>query len=161
MNYGVGLRNQIFLADERDSSVACNASRWLLAPCVARRAFGAARLVCAAFHIQAGILDYAPLQRTTAHDVSLDEFLYVLRRHISIPHRLRIHHNNRPVLTLIETAGLIDAELPFQPTLCNLTLEDRMQFTPPSGIATTPRMRVRPLIDTDKHMLLILWHKSS
>ena len=62
--------------------------------------------------IQARIRQPQPLNRASMHQVFADDLLDILHMNKPIPDRIRIHHNDRPMLTLIQAPQLIRANLP-------------------------------------------------
>src|SRR5690348_7551410 len=90
--------------------------------------------------IQALIADQQAHYRFAADDVRLHNFVDIGRLHVSIPHRLRINHQVRPMLALVQASGLIGAHPPFKPEFSKLLLEQPLQFGLAGRIATSPRM---------------------
>ena len=66
----------------------------------------------ATLSIQARIRQPQPLHRTPMHQVFAHNLLDILHMNKPIPDRVRIHHNDRPMLTLIQAPQLIRANLP-------------------------------------------------
>jgi len=57
--------------------------------------------------IDALLRQHQPLNKPTMHQMLRDNLVHILRRHMAIPDRLRIHHHGRPMLALVQTPGLI------------------------------------------------------
>jgi len=57
------------------------------------------------------------------HQMFADDLLDILHMNEPIPHRIGIHHDHRPMLTLIETSELIGADLALQTSLFHRILE--------------------------------------
>ncbi len=71
-----------------------------------------------AFSSDAGSSSYSgtprraqPLHRPPAHQVLRHNLFRILGLHVAVPHRLGIHHHRRPVLALVQAAGLVDPHL--------------------------------------------------
>jgi hypothetical protein len=63
----------------------------------------------AGFAVEAVFVDAEALDGTTRDEVLGDDGLCVFRPDIAVPNRVRVHHDCRAVLALVETAGFIDA----------------------------------------------------
>jgi hypothetical protein len=72
-------------------------------------------LMHAALRIQAIIRNPQPFHRAPANQVLAHDLGRILRLHIPVPDRLRVHHHHRTVFTLVQASGLIDAHLSSQP----------------------------------------------
>ena len=57
------------------------------------------------------------------HDVLADNLRHIFRLHKSVPDPLWIDHNRRPMLALIQTAGLVSPNLLFQACFLDGVLE--------------------------------------
>ena len=60
--------------------------------------------------VEAGLRQAKTLDRFPADDMRLDNFIHVGFRDISVPDGLRIDHNVRPMLALIEASGLVGTD---------------------------------------------------
>jgi len=62
------------------------------------------------------------------HDVLADNLRHIFRLHKSVPDPLWIDHNRRPMLALIQTAGLVRAHRSLQPGSADRILEKLLQL---------------------------------
>ena len=69
------------------------------------------------WRINAGIGQNQPFDRLSAQNVGFDDFIYVGDCDSAIPDRIRINHDIRPVLALVQAAGFIGPHPVLQPTL--------------------------------------------
>ena len=77
----------------------------------------------ATLSIQARIRQPQPLHRPPMHQVFAHDLLDILHMNKPIPDRIRIHHNHRPMLALIQASQLIRANLALQTSLFHRILE--------------------------------------
>jgi hypothetical protein len=101
-----------------------------------------------------------PFNGLAAHNMGVDNFVNVRLGHASVPDALRIDHDIRPMLTLIETAGLVGPNPPLKSSLRQLQLEQLLQFGLTEGIATPPRMPSRSLVPANEYVMFELRHGS-
>ena len=73
--------------------------------------------------IQARISQSQPLHRTSIYQVFANDLLHVLHMNEPIPHCIGIHHDHRPMLTLVEASQLIGAHLPLQTSIVHRIFE--------------------------------------
>jgi len=111
--------------------------------------------------VEAGIGEPKPLDRLPANNVRLDNFLHIRFGNVPIPDRIRIHDDVRPMLALIEAAGLIRPYFALQPTLGELLLKQFLQLGLCLRIAASPRMPRRALVSTDEDMLFEFRHQAT
>jgi hypothetical protein len=81
------------------------------------------RLVLTNGSIYAGIPQSKALNRLATDNVAVNDFVHVCRCDAAIPDRVRIDHDIRPVLALIEAARLIGSYSSLQSALGQLLLE--------------------------------------
>ncbi len=62
----------------------------------------------ATLRIQALIGNAQPLHWPPAHQVLRDNLRRILRLHIPVPNRFRIHNHRRPVFALVQAQGFVD-----------------------------------------------------
>ncbi len=86
--------------------------------------------------------------------VLLDNLVQVLRLHKSIPNLLRIDHDCRAMLTLLQAAGFVHPQHPGQLGCLDLVFEQRMKFSLPIWTARRPRRVRLTLIGADKDMTI-------
>lgn len=115
----------------------------------------------AARRVDAPVSQSQTLHRFASHDVRVDDFIHILQLYSAVPHRIRVDHQVRPMLTLIETARLVGADSPFQAAFCELLLEQLLQFNLSLGITASARMSSRPLVPADEDVLLKSGHGGS
>ena len=65
--------------------------------------------------VQAILGEAKPLNRPSGNQVLGDNLLGIRSPHIAVPDGLRVDHDHRPVLALVQAARLVDANLPGQP----------------------------------------------
>lgn len=100
-----------------------------------------------------------PLDWASAHNVRFDDLIHIGQGHAPVPHSFWIYHQIRPVLTLIEAAGLIGAHSSLQSTFSKLLLEGSVEFGSAAGITTAARMPRRTCVSADKNVALELGHR--
>jgi hypothetical protein len=106
--------------------------------------------------IQASIRQPQPLDRTSMQQMFSHYLFDIFRRNSPIPNRIRIDHQNWPMLALVKTAKLIRPNLPLQPSFLHRILEGRFELPATFAAATGPRCALVPFIDADKNMVLEL-----
>ena len=79
--------------------------------------------------IYARISQPQPFHRPSTHQVLGHDLFRVFRRHMPVPDRVGVHHNRRPVLALVQAAGLVNAHFCAQPGLARKLLQPRVQRT--------------------------------
>jgi hypothetical protein len=84
--------------------------------------------VRAALRVQAPIGDAQPLHWPAGNQVLGDNLFGVFRAHASVPYRIRIDHDRRAVLALVQTAGLVDAHAASQSGIARELLQARVQL---------------------------------
>lgn len=114
--------------------------------------------VRATFCIQAAFgnsqtLDGMPLHQMPGHDL-----LHIGQLDEAIPDRFRIDDHHRSMLTLVETAGFVRANLVLQTSIFDRVLERRLQLFTSRRKATGPRRALVPLVGADKEVFLKACH---
>lgn len=112
----------------------------------------------AILRVEAAFGDPESLDRTIAHDVGCNDFLHVAGANTTVPDRIGIYHDVRPVFALIEATGFVSPNRGPQPSECYPRLECAMQFTLTGRIAAASRMAFRPLIGANENVFLKLRH---
>ena len=108
--------------------------------------------------IDAMVLQPQPFYRHSTHDVRLDNLCHILLLYAAIPDLVRINHDVRSVLTLIQAAGLVGANACFKLACRNRLLEGSVQIGVAAGIATRPRTPRLTPIRTNKDMVFEISH---
>jgi len=98
-----------------------------------------------------------PLHRPPRHQVLGHNLLGIFRFHVPVPHRVGINHHRRPVLALVQAAGLVDPHLPSQSGLAAQLLQPRVQFALSIGGAARPRRIGGACVMADKNMAFECW----
>ena len=111
--------------------------------------------------VEAGVCQHQPLYRLSSDDMRLDNLIQISQGYAAVPHGVRINHQIRAVLALVETTGLVGPDLPFQPSLGQLLFESLLQLRAGLGIAATTGMACRPLVATNKDVFLKLGHEET
>lgn len=92
------------------------------------------------------------------HDVELHDFLHVCLGGDAIPDAFGIDHHARSLRTIVQTAGFVGADDPFQVQSFRLLLETGMQrFRAELGTAA-PRVIGFPFVGTDENVSLVTRH---
>lgn len=108
----------------------------------------------AALGIQALIGDPQPLDRPAANQVLLHNRSRIFGLHAAVPDRLRIDHDHRAMLTLVQAPCLVDSHPRSQPgSLCKL-LQLRVQLALSVRGAGWPRRIGRTSVVANKNMAL-------
>jgi hypothetical protein len=108
----------------------------------------------AACRVQAGVSNQQSFNRPVAHDMGINNLIHIGSRDSAVPDRLRIDHYIRPMLTLVEAAGLVGPYLALDSTQAKCGLELFLQFTFSRRVARTLRMAFRPLVGADENVFL-------
>jgi hypothetical protein len=125
------------------------------------RSISGARLaVFAGFGVQTGIGQAQPLDRMSANNVRFDDLVDVGFGNVPLPDCVRIDDDRRPVLALVQAAGLIRPHFALQAALRELLLECLLQFGVGGWIAASPRIARRTLVPADEDMLLEFRHQT-
>jgi hypothetical protein len=111
------------------------------------------------FGIQAGIRDQEPLDWAISENVRFNDFLNITQGDVSIPDSFGVNHDVRAMLALIETSCLVGAHLTLQSATRQSPLERLVQFTGSGWVARATGIFRRPLVGTNKNVLLELRHK--
>ena len=101
------------------------------------------------------------LDRTSSKDVRLDDLINIGFGDMSIPDGIRIHNNIRPMLALIEAAGLVGADSASEASHRQLLFERFLQLRFGHRIAASSRMACWTLVSADKNMFFKLRHQDS
>ena len=112
----------------------------------------------ACWSIDAVISQPQSLYRNAPGDVRFDDLSYVLRANAAIPDLVRINHDVRSVLTLIQAAGFVGANACLKVARRNRLLEGSVQIGVAAGIATRPRAPRLTPIRTNKDMVFEVSH---
>jgi hypothetical protein len=110
----------------------------------------------AGFRVDASIGQHQSLYGATCNQVRSNNLSHICRANVPIPDRFGIDHNGRPMFTLIQAPGLINADRPLQASSVNSLLQQRMQLRFAIGIATRTSAAWFALVGTHKHVVLIL-----
>jgi len=108
--------------------------------------------------IHARIRQPQPRHRPPADQVFLHNLLCIPRFHKSVPDGLGIHDHHRPVLTLIQAAGLIHPHSVLQSSRLHGIFQRSTQLLGMLIPAARPRGGLIPLIQTNKYVVLKIWH---
>ena len=114
----------------------------------------------AGFRVQAGVGKTESLDRLPVNDVRFDDLVDIGVGDVSIPDGLGVDHNRRPVLALIEAAGLVRADSSLQSALGELLLECSLQVGFSGGIAASPRIARWTLVPADEDVLFEFRHRN-
>jgi hypothetical protein len=109
--------------------------------------------------VQAFLPEHQALHPLSANDVGLHDFFHIPWPHVSVPHRLGINHDVRPMLALVKASRLVGANSPLQAQDGKLLLEQFMQLCSSLGVAAPSRMPRRAHVSTDKDMALKFRHQ--
>jgi hypothetical protein len=108
--------------------------------------------------IQTRIGQPQPFDGPPAQEMFLDNLLHIPHVNEAIPDRIRIHHNNRSMLALVQASKLIGPDFTLQASLLDGILEGRFElFASPIGAARA-RSALFPFVDANKDMMLELRH---
>jgi hypothetical protein len=102
---------------------------------------------------QAQPFDWPPLEK-----MLLDNLLRITRMNLPVPHRIRVDDDNRAMLALIQTAGLVRPNLLFQARFLDGVLEGRFELLASLRQTAWPRSRAIPFVGTDKKMMFEKGH---
>jgi len=75
------------------------------------------------FTVDAGLSQTQPLHRTPLPQMFAHDLLHIARMHVAVPDRLRIDHHHRPVLALVQAAGLVGPNSMLQTGFLDRVLE--------------------------------------
>ena len=81
-----------------------------------------------ALGVQAFIGNTQPLYRTAGNEMLGNDLFGILRLDASVPHGIRINHDRRAMLALVQAAGLIDPHFAAKTGLFRQLLEAGVQF---------------------------------
>ena len=95
-----------------------------------------------------------PLHRPSVRDMFLDDLGHILWLHKPIPDRLRIDHYRRPVLALVQAAGLVGPHGRLQPGGADRLFEQLVQLALAVRCAASSGAARLPLIRADEQMSL-------
>jgi len=112
----------------------------------------------ASFRVQATIGQSQTLDRLSADNVRLDDFVDVGFGDVAVPDGIRVNHDVGAVLALIETSGLIGADATFQSASSELLFEELLQARFGSGVAASARMACGALVSTNKNVAFEFGH---
>lgn len=88
------------------------------------------------------------------HQMLRNNLVHIFRRHMAIPDSFGVHDNGRPMLALVEAAGLIRPNCAFYSRVFNLVFEDSVQPANSIAGAGRPRAARFPNIGADKNVML-------
>jgi hypothetical protein len=115
----------------------------------------------AACGIQAFFGQAQALDRPSAYDVRLNDLFDVGFTNPAIPDGIGIDHHVRPVLALVEAAGLIGTDASLQAMGSQFLLEEFLQASFRQRITASPRMPCRSLVSANKDMFFEFRHRLS
>ena len=78
--------------------------------------------------IQARIGQPQPIYRPPVEQMLVHDLLHIPRIDKPIPNRIRIHHQGRSVLALVQARGLIHPDFSLQSSLFNRLFKGRLQL---------------------------------
>jgi hypothetical protein len=107
--------------------------------------------------IQDGVGNDEALDRPASYDVRFDDFVHVFGLDASVPDCIRVNHDRRAQLALIQATGFVGADA-FQSALRQLGLEEALQFALACWIATAARVAFFPLVEADENMFVEFGH---
>jgi hypothetical protein len=87
----------------------------------------------AGFRVDTGFRQAEALDRTTQHEMFLNDLIDVARVNVAVPHGFGIDNDHRPVFALIETAGLLARILFFSPASSMASLKAALRLLEPLG----------------------------
>lgn len=123
--------------------------------------FSFGKSVLAAHSIYAGLRRHQSLDWLAAENVGLDDFVDIVQRNPPVPHCVRINHDIRTMLALVEASGLICPHFSFKPERAKLLFESLMQFSFAVRIAARAGLSRRTLISANENMLLKFRHEDN
>jgi hypothetical protein len=114
--------------------------------------------VGATLGIEARIGQAKALDGAMVQEVLVDDLLDVLEVDEAVPDSLGIDHDDGPVLTLVEAAGLVGADVMLEASLLDGILEGRFELFASVGEAAGTRGAFVALVDADEDMVVELRH---
>lgn len=99
------------------------------------------------------------LYRLSTDNVRLDDLIHVGFGDKSVPNRFGINDDGRAVLALIEAAGLVRADSPFQSTLREFLLEQLLQLAFGQRVAASAGILRWTLVSTYENMFFKFRHR--
>jgi hypothetical protein len=87
----------------------------------------------ARFRVQTAFRKPQPLHRPPSNQVLPHDLFDVAYLHKPVPDRLRIDDDHRPVLALVQSSGLVRADLMLQTHMLDLVLERPFKLLCPAG----------------------------
>jgi hypothetical protein len=117
--------------------------------------------VYARIGVEAGVRQAEALDRFPTEDVRLNDFLDIRLGDGSVPNGVRVNHKVRPVLALIEAAGLIGPNFPLQAALGQLLFKELLQARFTLRVTTSSRMTCRALVPAHEDVFLKFWHQAT
>jgi hypothetical protein len=118
------------------------------------------RAVCARICVEARVGEPQAFDGQSTDDMRVYDFIDVRFRDVPVPNCFRIDDYVRPVLALVEAAGLIGAHPAFQSALGKFLLEEFLQPRFCSWIAASSGMAGWTLISADEDMFFKFWHQA-
>ena len=104
--------------------------------------------------VQAGFGQPETLHRTAVQQVLFDDLAHVPGMHKAVPDGIRVNHDDRAMLALIETAQFVGADLPLQPGILDCVFERPLELSAALfGAAWAVRVLVA-LVGADKEVML-------
>ena len=94
-----------------------------------------------------------------ASDVRFDDLGYVLKANAAIPNLIRINHNIRSMLALIQTSSFIGANCGLEAARGDGIFKRPVQLTCCGRIAARPSASRLPPIGANEDMVLVLCHQ--
>lgn len=102
-----------------------------------------------------------PLDQPSVNQMLLNDLLDIARMNVAVPDCLRIDNHDRPVFTLIQTSGLVGADLVFEPGVLDGILEGGLELLASSGKTARTGRGAIPLVGADKKMVFEKRHLCS
>jgi hypothetical protein len=109
--------------------------------------------------VQAIVGQHQALDRLTADDVGVDDFIDVGLRNVSIPNGIGIDNEVWAMFALIETARLVGPYFAFEAAFREFLFEEFLQFRLAAGIAASPWISRRTLVAAYEDVFFELGHE--
>jgi hypothetical protein len=104
--------------------------------------------------IQTRIGNNQSLHEPAADDVRVHNFIDIGCSDAAVPHRIRVDHDRRAVLALVQAPGFVGANRAFNAALRQFDFEGPLKFALTFGIATAARIACGPLVGANEDMTL-------
>jgi hypothetical protein len=103
--------------------------------------------------IQTRIGNNQSLHGPAADDVRVHNFIDIGCGDAAVPHGIRVNHDRRTVLALVQAPGFVGANPAFDAALRQLDLEGPLKFAFAFGIAAAARVACGPLVGANEDMM--------